>query len=379
MKTSTPWIEQAPEVASTLPSKYFYDADIFAQEKESIFLNGWQLVGHKSELCEFGQYVVTELFDQSVVTSCGKDSSVNSFHNVCQHRGNRLVKERRGQNKGLFVCAYHSWCYEADGKLRGAPRSERMVEFNSSEIRCPAVRTEEIFGFYFINLDNNAPTMDELFPGANESILNTYPDINNLKLIGEQDVIVPANWKVIMDNSIEGYHFSLSGPCHVELGRLIDFSGYKLKAQDKWWTYIAPTDLSVRDPYGVTLDEAPDPDDKFFNIGLWPNNTFYHFPFSEFLATFVMIPTGPEESLLRFGYYSAHDPLPEVARASMQWMNESLGPEDIELNISVQKGLHSMGYDQGRYMIDAARSNESEHLVHHFHTLVYKALHKINP
>ena len=377
MNSSIPWIEQAPEIASTLPSKYFYDEKIYEQEKLDIFLNGWQLVGHKSELFQFGQYVVTELFEQSVITACAKNGSVNSFHNVCQHRGNRLVNERRGKNKGMFVCGYHRWCYESDGKLRGAPRSERMVEFELSDIRCPAVRTEEHFGFYFINLDSAAPAMAELFPGANESIMKTYPDLMNLKLIEEQEVIVPANWKVIMDNSIEGYHFSLSGPCHIELGRLIDFSGYQLHANDKWWTYIAPTDLSVRDPYGVTLNDEPDPNDQFFNIGLWPNNTFYHFPFSKFFATFVMIPTGPEESLLRFGYYSAHDPLPEVTTASMKWMNEALGPEDIELNITVQKGLRSMGYDQGRYMIDADRSNESEHLVHHFHTLVYKALHKI--
>ncbi len=58
----------------------------------------------------------------------------------------------------------------------------------------------------------------------------------------------------------------------------------------------------------------------------------------------------------------------------MRWMDEKLGPEDIDLNISVQKGLRSMGYDQGRYMIDEERSNESEHLVHHFHQLVYRAL-----
>ena len=80
-------------------------------------------------------------------------------------------------------------------------------------------------------------------------------------------------------------------------------------------------------------------------------------------------------SLLRFGYYSANEQTAEVSKACMRWMNEELGPEDIALNISVQKGLHSMGYDQGRYMIDAERSNESEHLVHHFHRLVFQGIH----
>jgi choline monooxygenase len=51
-----------------------------------------------------------------------------------------------------------------------------------------------------------------------------------------------------------------------------------------------------------------------------------------------------------------------------------LGPEDIDLNLYVQQGLHSSGFDQGRYMIDAERSSNSEHLLHHFHSLVFKAL-----
>lgn len=369
------WIDQDPELAVTMPSRYFYDDAIYRQEKQRIFMDAWQLVGHNSELSKPGQFVVTELFDQSVVTACAEDGAVHAFHNVCQHRGNRLVNERRGQNKGIFRCAYHAWCYASDGKLRSAPRSERLKQFNIEEIKCPAVRLEEIFGFYFINLNPAAPSLHELYPGAEELVKELYPDLNDLKLISEEDVIVPANWKVIMDNSIEGYHFKLSGPSHKDLGKLIDFSGYKLEGHNNWWTYVAPTDLSVRDPYGVTLTEDADPDDKFFNIGMWPNNTFYHFPFSRFFATFIMIPTGPEESLLRFGYYCAHDPIPDVTTASMRWMNEELGPEDIALNISTQKGLRSMGYEQGRYMIDAERSNESEHLVHHFHSLVYRALH----
>ena len=62
--------------------------------------------------------------------------------------------------------------------------------------------------------------------------------------------------------------------------------------------------------------------------------------------------------------------MPKVTDASIRWMNEELGPEDIQLNVTHQKGLRSFGYDQGRYLVDAERSNESEHLVHHFHSLV---------
>ncbi|AYQ41461.1 (2Fe-2S)-binding protein [Burkholderia aenigmatica] len=368
------WMQQRPERALTLPSRYFYDDAVFAAERDRIFMSAWHVIGHTSELSTPGQFVMTDVFDQSVIAACGRDGQVHAFHNVCQHRGNRLVEARRGEQKGLFRCAYHSWCYGADGSLRGAPRTDRVEDFDLAAHNIPKVRIEELGGFYYFNLDPDAPSMRDLFPGADAEMKRVFPKLDAYRLIEEKDVIVPANWKVIMDNSIEGYHFSLSGPHHVELAGLIDFAGYRLTQHDKWWTYIAPANRDATAAYGVPLGDK-NPDECFFNIGIWPHNTFYTFPYSEFLATFLIIPLEPEKTLLRFGYYSTHDAVPAVTKACMDWMNTDLGPEDIRLNISVQKGLHSVGYNQGRYVIDAQRSNESEHLVHHFHTLVHDGIH----
>lgn len=369
------WDRQDPEQAFTLPSRYFFDEALFKAERDNIFLRSWHVAGHLSEFAEVGQYVVCDLFDQSIVIARSRAGDIRAFHNVCQHRGNRLLEKRRGNTGGIVRCAYHSWCYEMDGSLRSAPRCERIKNFDNEEFAIPQVRLEELGGFLYFNLDPNAPSLAELFPGADEEMHRVFPNLADMRLIEEADVVVPANWKVIMDNSIEGYHFKLSGPCHIDLAKLIDFKGYRLSKRDNWWTYIAPANLEAGEAYGVKLRSDLNPDECFFNIGMWPNNTFYTFPFSEFLGTFIMIPLDAERSLLRFGYYSANEQTAEVSKACMRWMNEELGPEDIALNISVQKGLHSMGYDQGRYMIDAERSNESEHLVHHFHRLVFQGIH----
>lgn len=369
------WAEQNPEQAFTLPSRYFFDEQLFKDERDKIFMKGWHLAGHRNEFAEPGQYVVCDIFDQSVVVACGNDGQIHAFHNVCQHRGNRLLETRRGSNTRILRCAYHSWCYEMDGSLRSAPRSERLIAFDKADFNIPKVRVEELGGFVYFNLDPNAVSMAELFPGADEQMKKVFSKLDKMRLIDEQDVIVPANWKVIMDNSIEGYHFKLSGPCHIDLASLIDFKGYELIKRENWWTYAAPANMEATEAYGVPLEGERNPEECFFNIGMWPNNTLYTFPYSQFIGTFIMIPLDAERSLLRFGYYSAHDEVPAVTTECMRWMNEELGPEDIELNVTVQKGLHSIGYDQGRYMIDATRSNESEHLVHHFHKLVFQALH----
>ncbi len=368
------WSYSDPERAFTLPSKYFYDQDLHELEKERIFMGAWHVLGHRNELARPGAFVVRDIFDQSVIGACDRQGQVHAFYNVCQHRGNRLVTATRGVQSAVFRCPYHSWCYGHDGSLKNAPRSDRLKDFRKADFGIPNVRVEEFGGFYYFNMDPNARSMKELFPDAEEEMYRVFPDLDAMQLVQETDVVVPANWKVIMDNSIEGYHFRLSGPCHVDLASLIDFTGYTLKQHDKWWTYIGPPNMDVTEAYGLSLNRRPLQRDCFFNIGLWPHNTFYQFPFSELLGTFIILPAGPEQSILRFGYYSAHDDLPEVSKAAMRWMNEDLGPEDIELNKTVQKGLHSFGYDQGRYMIDEQRSNESEHLVHHFHTLVYQSL-----
>jgi choline monooxygenase len=131
----------------------------------------------------------------------------------------------------------------------------------------------------------------------------------------------------------------------------------------------------VSHAYGLPLDNARWQTDWFFNIGLWPNATIYAFPYADVVGTFIMNPTGPETSSLRFGYYGAEgrEP-PAVTRACIRWMNERLGPEDIRLNISNQKGLRSMGFQRGYYMIDEALGNRGEHLVRHFHQLCHEAI-----
>jgi carnitine monooxygenase subunit len=371
---SLDWAPSAPERALTLPARYFYDERVFDAEREHVFYPAWHCVAHVNELKEPGAYVTFDILDQSVIAMCDDGGEIRAFHNACQHRGNRLLSARRGKLGTVLRCGYHSWCYGRDGTLKTAPRSERLPDFDKKDFGLKPVRVEILGSFVFINLDPDAKPLSEIGAGA-EAKMNAYlPDLAEMSLIQEVDVIVPANWKIIMDNSIEGYHFGLSGPVHKELTGLIDFKHYSLEAHDKWWTYIGPPKVGVSEAYGAPLAGTTRQTDSFFNIGIWPHTTFYCFPFTDICGTFLMLPLGPEKSLLRFGYYGPNRPLPEATKAAIKWMNEKLGPEDIELNVTNQKGVRSFGYNQGRYLIDPERGNESEHLVHHFHSLVHAAV-----
>jgi choline monooxygenase len=368
------WSENDRQAGYTLPAPYFYDAQVFEQEKTKIFFKSWHLVAHRNELRKPGAYVTHEIFDQSVLVVAGRDGEIRAFHNVCQHRGNRLVGARRGQ-AALLTCGYHAWTYALDGCLRAASHGRDTPGFDQSEHGLKPVRVEEFGSFLYVNLDSTAPSIATMAPGADAEIRRHIPDLDRLTLIEEIDVPVAANWKVIQENSIEGYHFDHSGPAHKQLVQLIDFAGYTLTPRGEWWTYVGPPKSGANAAYGVPLAGATWQSAGFFNLGLWPNTTLYVFPYADVVGTFIMNPTGPETSSLRFGYYGVEGrPLPEVTRACIRWMNEDLGPEDIRLNVSNQKGLRSLGFTRGRYIIGEGFANRSEHLVRHFHQLCYQAL-----
>lgn len=370
------WDQADRDQGRTLPSRFFFDPGIFEEEKREIFFKAWHVVGHVNEFREPGSFITQDIFEQSVIVIRSRDGQIRAFHNACQHRGNRLLSERRGRTPAAAIrCPYHSWCYDLDGALRSAPHSDCLKNFESADHGLKPVRLEAYAGFVFVSLDDTALPVAEMASGAEAEMRRFLPDLDRLRLVEEVDVIVPANWKVIQENSIEAYHFDLSGPVHRHLASLIDFKSYRLTEHGRWWTYMAPPASGARTAYGQPIAGATYQTDWFFNIGLWPNTTFYCFPFTDMVGTFIMIPLGPEKSLLRFGYYVPEDrEMPNLTKAAITWMNQELGPEDIQLNVSNQQGLHSYGFDQGRYMIDAEESNLSEHLVRHFHDLCYRAI-----
>lgn len=369
------WPRSNPEHALTLPSRYFYDAEIFAQEVRKIIFPSWHFVCHASEVAETGAFVKFDVLDQSVLVLRTETGDVKAVHNVCRHRGTQLVQARRGTLNNMIVCPYHAWSYNLDGSLRHAPRCEHLADFKSGSWGLSPVRIEEFAGFYFINFDPEATPLKDDLAGASEAMAPYFPDLDDIVYCEEVDMIVDANWKVIVDNAIEGYHFKLSGPHHKELASLIDFNKYELSPHGKWWDFKGPP-IKTETAFGLPVKGEKYQTDWFYNIQLWPMTTIYTFPYADAIGTFNEIPIGPEKTLLRFGHYIPKSrPQSELSKAAIKWFNEKLGPEDIDLNLWVQRGVRSFGFDQGRYMIDKERSSNSEHLLHHFHTLVYQALH----
>ena len=372
-KSRYEWPNRDLEEALTLPSRYYYDAEVMEAEKWSIFYRSWRMVAHRSELSKPYQFVTCEIFDQSILIVRDKDDVIKAFHNVCQHRGTRLVHERRGEGRKLYTCKYHAWSYGTNGMLVRAPGTDHLKNFDTSKICLKPVKVQEFAGFVFINLDENAESMETMYPGADKLILEHAPDMADLRFESEHDFIAPVNWKVVMDNNIESYHLTLSGPAHKELTSMIDFEKYIPQTFKNWWVLLAPHRPGLTNFYGVEVGDQPHQTKSYINTSLFPNVTFFCVPYADYLGVFLMIPLEVEKTLIRFLYYVPGREETEITRVGREWMNNQLGPEDVDLNLWVQQGLKSFGFDQGRYNIDL-ESSQSEHAVHYFHTLVFEAL-----
>src|SRR6185312_12936779 len=139
---SLDWAPSAPERAMTLPARFFYDEGVFKAEREHVFYPAWHCVAHVNELKEPGAFVTFDILDQSVIVMRGDGGELRAFHNACQHRGNRLLNQRRGKLGSVLRCGYHSWCYGRDGALKSAPRSERLPDFDKKDFGLKGVRVE---------------------------------------------------------------------------------------------------------------------------------------------------------------------------------------------------------------------------------------------
>src|SRR5467141_3024333 len=145
--------------AWTLPASVYTDPGVHAAEKEKIFGCTWQVVGHFSQVANFGDYFTTEIIGEPLLIVRDADGKLRGFYNVCRHRAGPPA-EGCGTRK-LFRCGYHGWTYGLDGSLICATEVEGVEGFCPQDFSLMPVRTEEWFNLIFVNLDSDASPLRE--------------------------------------------------------------------------------------------------------------------------------------------------------------------------------------------------------------------------
>ena len=316
-----------------------------------------------------GSYISREFGDQSIMVVRGEDGVPRGFYNVCQHRAHRLV-EGDGDIRGAITCPYHAWVYDLDGRLRQARGSENIHGFDADEFSLKPVRVEAFCGFLFANLDPDGPPLSGQAAGLDSEFRSRLPDPENLKFAHRRTYDLAANWKTVIENYSECYHCLTAHRDFVS--NLVDISTYRITLHDIHHSHLS-TPRKAR-------AEAPSPQTETARRGkalggwyLWPNVAFEAYPENGAMV-FHALPLAPERTRLVIEWYLAEETPDALQQAVIDHLHATVRTEDVALVESVQKGLHSQGYRRGRFMVDAERTNASEHAVHHFQGMVLQAL-----
>ena len=351
-----------------LPARYYVDQEILAQEKAQLFFKTWQYACHISELDAPGAYVTTEILGQNVFVVRGEDGEVRAFYNVCPHRGHKLV-EGKG-NKSTIVCPYHQWSFALDGSVRGLRKTPTSHTPEMARICLYAVRVDRLLDFVFINLDPDAEPIADFWPGLEEQILATSPDITCYALSDSVSALHPvdlqANWKVHIDNFLECYHCRIG---HKSFADMLDVTGQKQELHKNYSYVFIPSSGKAENKAYPLNPEHDGMDLNFWH--LFPNIGLAQFAGPGNLSLSQWLPIGPNRAYRKIVQLDLAEPtdpgMLERREKRTVWARDVLQPEDMAFIESVHQGMSQLCFEHGWYMIDPENEEISEIMVRHFH------------
>jgi phenylpropionate dioxygenase-like ring-hydroxylating dioxygenase large terminal subunit len=336
--------------AATLPAPLYTDPAVLAAERSKVFGSSWQLVGRADQVARPGDFFTARIADEEVLVVRGGDEKLRALSNVCRHRAGP-VASGAGCARALR-CGYHGWTYGLDGRLLATPEFEGVENFHREDVRLPEFSAATWIGLVFANLESGAPalssTLDDL-PGRLEE-----NGLGSMRFAFRREWTLDCNWKVYVDNYLEGYHIPV---VHPGLMKELDYGAYRTETFRNRVLQISP----IKAKGGRLRTYASGGEAAYWWI--WPNLMLNVYP--DNFSTNLIVPLGPERTLTIFEWFFREPERPSVAAKVEETIafSDEIQIEDIAICEAVQRGLRSRTYVRGRY------SEKREGGVHHFHRL----------
>ncbi len=315
--------------AEALPFASYRNPELLGLEQREIFERDWVFVCTEADLRERGDYQALVIADEPVVVLRGKDGKLRALSNVCRHRG--AVMLRGGGNAKRIVCPFHAWTYEDTGALRGVPHcGEVAVDKDTHGLR--RFRVDSLFGLVFVSLNEDAPPLEARFRGLAKYFSRRR--IDTFHHAGEiEHHEWKANWKLPMENFVEGYHFFAVHPETVEsAARTRDCFYVEGHAE---WSITGGSQLdepsSIKDWLLGRASEV-----EYLSICLPPN--FVCNLYEDYMTWARVLPTGPTTCEIATGYCMRE---PHEASEQLKEFNARIFEEDREICERVQHGVSS--------------------------------------
>jgi len=351
---------------SGLPGWCYHSPALLELEKQHVFREHWQIACHVSDIPEPGNYLAMDVVGERALILRGQDGAVRAFHNICRHRGSRLVADEKGSCRNALVCPFHGWVYNLDGTLRGAARPKSFPPLDKDEFALKPLECEVWQGFVFIRFaPGPQPSVAEVMKPF-EAELSHYRSEEMVPTGSIWTQESPVNWKSVRDVDNEGYHVAMAHPALQDLygstyydepfvdGLCRSFATYNPHAGRRW---------SVRNYVRISPENARLPEhlrQAWIYFGLFPNCVIAVTP--ETVQFYQEFPVSVGKTLLRGGIYRyrEEDRAHRLARYLALRIDRDTQAEDVQLTVWSNEAMTSNAF-AGFYLSDLEYGVRTHH------------------
>lgn len=345
--------------ASTIPSDWYRDPDVYRREQERVFGSSWVYVGRAEQVARPGDFLTANIAGEPILVVRDEEGGLRALANVCRHRAAPVCLESAGQAKRLR-CPYHGWTYDLAGQLRGAPEFDGVADFCRENVRLPAYQIETLGRWLFVSLAPTAADLHRRFAPFCRDLESFC--VHDFTFVKSCAYSVACNWKVFVDNYLDGgYHVN---SIHPGLAGVLDYSQYATELHDH---------ASVQRSPMKSADPDADVNLSAVRAGGW---AAYWWLYPNFMVNFYgdgmdtnwIVPRGVDRCEVVFDFYfrlgsteqarvRETRTLDSLSAERQAWIRESVAAsdviqqEDIAICEAVQRGLGSRTYDTGRFSV----------------------------
>ncbi|QIL39197.1 aromatic ring-hydroxylating dioxygenase subunit alpha [Pedobacter sp. HDW13] len=207
--------------------KYYFEPSLYTEEQNKIFSTTWMFVGFTNDLANPNDFLTVEIAGIPVAVQNLK-GEIKAFKNVCSHRFSIIHTEKSGNRP--FVCPYHGWAYNEEGIPTGIPKKP-YFEFSDEDLKCLRLeqyQLETCGTLIFIKIKPDEVSLRQY-------LASYYPLLEEMsnafgELVDVNEMLIGANWKVVVENTLESYHVNL---IHKDSFRKLGTSGLNFEFIDR--------------------------------------------------------------------------------------------------------------------------------------------------
>jgi len=351
------------QIAHHAPGDIYASPEIFALEKEKLFMQDWLCVGREEEVANKGDYMTHNVMGEPILIARNEQGKIGAFYNQCRHRG---VEVAQGAgNTRRFMCPYHAWTYDLNGQLVGAQFMQETEGFDLKNCRLKTLKCETWAGWIYISFNPDiGPLADHV-----SFLEDAFGELRqqDCGLAYKFTLKMNCNWKFVYENQLDNYHVGVLHAATVGRHQVSSDRKFNLRPNGRLSVDYGsrPTTPDGVSLFGKMPWMAHQPD-TFARTGFLPPNMTI-LSRMDMYRPFVHWPLAPDKTI-SYGYFllpkeKLADPkLQEKMAVYVEYLDKVLN-EDRSMVESMQRNMSTRGYEPGRF---STKEASLHHMINYY-------------